>query len=441
MLPRIASLVLVLLVGLASPVSAQTFESVMLEAVQTGPIKNKQFDSSNTLTSVTIAGTIPGGATFSAITLTSPTLSGTVGGSGSWPSPGAIGGGTAASGRFTTLTATTEFLLGTCSLTFGTGSPEGVITKPICSRYLRTDGGTGTTLYVKESGAGNTGWIAIAAGGAVNWAVPGTIGSGTPNTGAFTTLSVTGQFTSTLSTGTAPFVVASTTKVSNLNVDLLDGADFSAPGAIGSVTPAAITGTTVTSTGCLVVVTVKICSGTGSPEGVVTAPVSSYYFRTDGGAGTVTYSKEAGSGNVGWVVVAPAVIDWTTPGTIGSSTPNTGAFTAIAWTRHRGTPVAPTYGASVTIDLSLGDWFTVTATNATAFTISNPSGLSPTAGDEIEITVVNSSGGAITMTTPFDTLYKLASFTKPANGFNRTVRFKYTGSAWREVSCSPEVPN
>ena len=42
----------------------------------------------------------------------------------------------------------------------GSGSPEGVRTAPIGSLYTRTDGGASTTLYVKESGTGNTGWIA-----------------------------------------------------------------------------------------------------------------------------------------------------------------------------------------------------------------------------------------------------------------------------------------
>lgn len=42
----------------------------------------------------------------------------------------------------------------------GTGSPEGVLTAAIGSIYSRTDGGAGTTLYVKESGVGNTGWVA-----------------------------------------------------------------------------------------------------------------------------------------------------------------------------------------------------------------------------------------------------------------------------------------
>lgn len=42
----------------------------------------------------------------------------------------------------------------------GAGTPEGAVTAPVGSLFTRTDGGAGTTLYVKESGAGNTGWVA-----------------------------------------------------------------------------------------------------------------------------------------------------------------------------------------------------------------------------------------------------------------------------------------
>ncbi len=42
----------------------------------------------------------------------------------------------------------------------GTGSPEGVVTAVIGSRWGRTDGGAGTSQYKKESGTGNTGWVA-----------------------------------------------------------------------------------------------------------------------------------------------------------------------------------------------------------------------------------------------------------------------------------------
>ena len=42
----------------------------------------------------------------------------------------------------------------------GTGSPEGVIAAPVGSLFSRLDGGASTTLYVKQSGTGNTGWVA-----------------------------------------------------------------------------------------------------------------------------------------------------------------------------------------------------------------------------------------------------------------------------------------
>lgn len=72
------------------------------------------------------------------------------------------------------------------------------------------------------------------------------------------TISATGQVTSTVSTGTAPLVIASTTKVSNLNVDLLDGSDWAAPPAIGSGTANSAAFTTITATGDVTL------SGTGA---------------------------------------------------------------------------------------------------------------------------------------------------------------------------------
>lgn len=42
----------------------------------------------------------------------------------------------------------------------GSGTPEGNVTASVGYLYLRTDGGASTTLYVKESGTGNTGWVA-----------------------------------------------------------------------------------------------------------------------------------------------------------------------------------------------------------------------------------------------------------------------------------------
>jgi len=48
------------------------------------------------------------------------------------------------------------------SIYSGTGTPESVITAPVGSMYLRVNGGSGTTLYIKESGTGNTGWSTTA---------------------------------------------------------------------------------------------------------------------------------------------------------------------------------------------------------------------------------------------------------------------------------------
>ena len=42
----------------------------------------------------------------------------------------------------------------------GTGSPENNVTGNVSDIYQRTDGGTSTSMYVKESGTGKTGWIA-----------------------------------------------------------------------------------------------------------------------------------------------------------------------------------------------------------------------------------------------------------------------------------------
>ena len=41
-----------------------------------------------------------------------------------------------------------------------TGSPEAMIAAPVGSMASRTDGGAGTSFYVKESGSGSSGWVA-----------------------------------------------------------------------------------------------------------------------------------------------------------------------------------------------------------------------------------------------------------------------------------------
>ena len=42
----------------------------------------------------------------------------------------------------------------------GSGTPESVVTAPPGTLYCNDSGGAATTLYVKESGTGSTGWVA-----------------------------------------------------------------------------------------------------------------------------------------------------------------------------------------------------------------------------------------------------------------------------------------
>lgn len=56
--------------------------------------------------------------------------------------------------------------VGDVGFAWGNGSPEGVVSAPVGTLYMRRDGGSGTVFYVKEGGGtGNTGWVANAPGG------------------------------------------------------------------------------------------------------------------------------------------------------------------------------------------------------------------------------------------------------------------------------------
>jgi hypothetical protein len=63
--------------------------------------------------------------------------------------------------RWKDVYATTVYVgTGNARVLSGAGSPEGITTAAIGSLYLRTDGAAGSSVYVKESGSGSTGWIA-----------------------------------------------------------------------------------------------------------------------------------------------------------------------------------------------------------------------------------------------------------------------------------------
>ncbi len=154
---------------------------------------------------------------------------------------------------------------------------------------------------------GLSGKILASGGGSSNaltlenatWEAPGTIGSTTPNSGAFTTLSATGGITGNLTgnvTGNA------TTATTATNANALESATWTAPGAIGTTTPNIGAFTALSATGGI----------TGNLTGNVT-----------GNAATATTATNAN---------ALESKTWDAPGAIGSTTPNSGAFTTLSAT-------------------------------------------------------------------------------------------------------------
>ena len=120
-----------------------------------------------------------------------------------------------------------------------------------------------------------------------------------------TAAALSGQLTSTLTTGTAPFVIASTTNVANLNASSLNGATFAAPGAIGSTTPGSgnftsggFTGTLATnitgSTQCVHASSTGVLSGTGTDcSSIFANPTATASDTAVNGTATTTMRSDA----------------------------------------------------------------------------------------------------------------------------------------------------
>lgn len=119
--------------------------------------------ASNTATVVTIDGTWPATVTDGTYIINMPVYLG----ASQYPyRQGYFGGDDVSSGGTGAQRRVLRFGYGATSgegilsIYYGTGSPESVVTARIGSLYLRTDGSTSTTLYIKTSGTGNTGWTA-----------------------------------------------------------------------------------------------------------------------------------------------------------------------------------------------------------------------------------------------------------------------------------------
>ena len=151
--------------------------------------------------------------------------------------------------------------------------------------------------------------------------INGTVGATTATTGRFTTVQ------STVATGTAPFTVASTTNVANLNASSLNGATFAAPGAIGGTTPSTGTFTTATldAGGELRLNNTADTFYVGFKAGTLAANKIWTLPTADGTANQVL--KTDGAGNLGWSTAGGGSFDPASPGEIGATTPAVATFT------------------------------------------------------------------------------------------------------------------
>jgi hypothetical protein len=97
------------------------------------------------------------------------------------------------------------------------------------------------------------------------------------------------------------------------------------------------------------------------------------------------------------------------------------------------------YSGTVSPDMGVADRQYVVVTDAGNFTVAAPA--NPTAYQTMYLTISNQSGGAMGVIT-WNAIYKLAAFTNPATGFQRTISFFYDGANWIENFRSPsDVPN
>lgn len=95
---------------------------------------------------------------------------------------------------------------------------------------------------------------------------------------------------------------------------------------------------------------------------------------------------------------------------------------------------------TITLDLSTGSHFDITCTTTDDFTIANPINGHTDGNQEFEIKFKNTSGG--TMGTPtFGSAWKVGTFTKPADGHNRVLRFRWNGTNVYQHTDASDVAN
>jgi hypothetical protein len=194
------------------------------------------------------------------------------------------------------------------------------------------------------------------------------IGATTASTGRFTTV------TSTATTGTAPFTVASTTNVTNLNASSLNGATFAAPGAIGSTTASTGAFTTLSASGVATLGGTTFPSATGSTGQVLALSSAGVAAWTTSSGSAPSITDDTASATTHYLI-----IDDATSGALGPKTsstkltfvPSTGILTATGFAGpHNGTVGATTASTGAFTTLSASS--TVSGTGFSTYLASPP---------------------------------------------------------------------
>lgn len=114
------------------------------------------------INSGTIDNVVIGAATAAAATVTTFTSTGID--DNATANKLTISDAASAFGNNVTATGTLSVSGTAATISSGTNTPEGAVTAPIGSLFMRTNGAANTAVYRKETGTGNTGWAAITAG-------------------------------------------------------------------------------------------------------------------------------------------------------------------------------------------------------------------------------------------------------------------------------------